>query len=120
MQARGPWIGIDIVAESELIALSGNEAALKRVFTAREIDDCRSRGQDAITALARRFAAKEALMKACQRVVDIPSRIEIVHDAEGVPSVRWDYLEAHGLTAQLSVSSTASLAVAVALVQTSE
>ena len=120
MPAGEPWIGIDIVAESELVELSRNDAALKRVFTAREIDDCLNRGQDAVAAFARRFAAKEALMKACRRVVDSPSRIEIVHDDAGTPSVRWDFLEANGLTAQISVSSTASLAVAVALVQTSQ
>ena len=119
MRAEAPWIGIDIVAESELIELSRNDAALKRVFTAREIDDCVNRGQDATTALARRFAAKEALMKACRRVEDAPSKIEIVHDEGGAPSVRWDFLEANGLTAQISLSSTASLAVAVALVQPS-
>jgi phosphopantetheine--protein transferase-like protein len=119
MDVPQPWIGIDIVAESELVELSRNDAALKKVFTSREIDDCLSRGQDAVTALARRFAAKEALMKACRRVVDLPSKIEIVHDAAGAPSVRWDFLEANGLTAQISVSSTGSLAVAVALVQTS-
>jgi len=109
-------VAVDIVDEREIEKLSRNPRALRRTFTDRELAECAARGEDRIAALARRFAVKEALMKACGEPAGVPARIEIVHDPSGAPKARWDYLSKNGLEAEVSASSSAGLAVAVAVV----
>ena len=108
-------IGVDIVNESEFKGMACDERALGKVFSERELEDCRSRGQDYHGALARRFAGKEAVVKAWGKGVGDLSAIEIMHDAHGKPIVFWDVLGRHGLDAQLSLSSAGPLAIGVAV-----
>ena len=108
-------IGIDIVDEKELRALARDERALAKVFTPRELSACETRGEDRHAALARRFAAKEALVKAWGRPVGNLAAIEITHGADGEPIVHWECLQRNGLRAELSISSASPVAVAVAV-----
>ena len=62
-------IGIDIVDEREFGKTAENERALARIFSERELSDCRGRDQDRVSALARRFAGKEAVVKASGKAV---------------------------------------------------
>ena len=109
-------IGIDLADEHQFEAILSNPAALARTFTRRELDECLARHDDALPALMRRYAAKEALIKACGRSEGYLARIEILHDAEGRPIAKWEFLVEKGLTARLSVSSAPPFAVAVAVV----
>lgn len=114
--ALGMRIGIDIAEEHDLEYLLQNERAMSRVFTAREIDDCRNRHQDTATAFTRRFAAKEAIAKAVGTIPGHFADIEITHDESGRPKVGWQHLVDNSLSADVSLSSTGSTAVAIALV----
>ncbi len=78
-------IGIDLVAVAAVAeALAGEHAAhyLERIYTPREVDDCRAADGGVDPArLAARFAAKEATMKALGsgegvRLTDIELRRE--------------------------------------------
>ncbi len=109
-------IGIDIADERQFQALSREPRALERTFTPRELAECRSRDEDAGPALLRRFAAKEALIKACGQPEGHLARIEILHDNDGRPIVHWDHLTQKGLSARISVSSAPPYAIAVAIV----
>lgn len=55
-------------------------------------------------------------MKACGQIVGSPAQIEILHDEQGAPHASWDFLRENQLHAEISLSSTGSLAVAVAVV----
>jgi len=110
-------VGIDLTDERHLRGMLSNRRALERTFTPKELADCLRRGQDATPALARRFAAKEALIKASGQPVGRLVHIEILHDAEGQPVVNWAFLDENRLSAQVSVSSVSHLAVAVAVVR---
>lgn len=114
--AVGMRIGIDIAEENDLQSLLQNDRAMSRVFTDREIADCRSRHQDSSTAFARRFAAKEAVAKAVGTIPGHFADIEITHDESGRPKVGWQHLTDNSLLADVSLSSTGSTAVAIALV----
>jgi holo-[acyl-carrier protein] synthase len=87
------------------------EHYLERVYTAREVDDCRRNGHVDPQALAARFAAKEAAMKAL-RVGDeaVPLRsIEVVRDPSGFAE-----LALHGRAAALAdAQGIAHLAVSL-------
>ncbi|HEX3735780.1 MAG TPA: holo-ACP synthase [Solirubrobacterales bacterium] len=78
-------LGIDLVAVAAVAeSLHGEHAAhyLERIYTPREVDDCRGAGGAVDPArLAARFAAKEATMKALgsgegMRLTDIEVRRE--------------------------------------------
>jgi holo-[acyl-carrier protein] synthase len=107
-------VGIDLVRVStvrDAIAAHG-ERYLRRVYTAREIEDCRTAGVVDPLRLAARFAAKEATMKAL-RVADqaIPwPSIEVVRDPAGYADLALhgragELADAQGIAA-LSVSLT--------------
>lgn len=114
----GPFrVGIDIVHEDDIKPLIGDSVLLNRTFSAREIAECAPRLQDAVAAYARRFAAKEALIKACDTSVGYFSAIEIVSQPGGGVSANWSVLIERGLTADVSVSSSRGTAVAVAIVR---
>ncbi len=84
-------IGVDIVEVyriRETIARTPRFA--ERVFTAGEREYCESKGVAAAQSYAGRFAAKEAFLKAIQtgwRGKITWHDIEIISDAEGVPTL---------------------------------
>lgn len=98
-------LGIDLVAvEAVAESLGGPHAAryLERVYTEREVDDCRnSTGDVEPERLAARFAAKEATIKALPGAGDgvRPTDIEVVSGESG--EVR---LELSGRAAELAGS----------------
>jgi len=83
-------IGLDIVDTGRLgRALDGPGGFAERVFTAAELAACASRA-DRVQALAARFAAKEACLKALGAgILEGGLRqVEIVSDARGAPRLR--------------------------------
>lgn len=116
---RGPGdirVGIDIANEADFARIQHERAVLEKMFTRSEIEDCLRRDGDCAAALARRFAAKEAVIKACGKDISVAPEIEIVTDEAGRPHVRWEYLTGENLCAEISLSSESPLAVAVAIV----
>jgi phosphopantetheine--protein transferase-like protein len=87
----------------------------KKIFSLREIAQCLE-VDDPSGRFARRFACKEALIKAAGWKGTPLTKIEIVSDRGGGPKVVWPGLEKKGLAAKVSLSSEGGLAVAVALV----
>lgn len=81
---------MDIVEVSRIKKAILSEHFVERVFTAAEIDYCRSRGQQAAQSFAARFAAKESILKAFGtglrggRLTDM----EILPDDLGCPKVK--------------------------------
>jgi holo-[acyl-carrier protein] synthase len=96
-------VGIDLVRVStvrDAIAAHG-ERYLARVYTARELEDCRTAGVVDPLRLAARFAAKEAAMKALRvgdEAVPWPS-IEVVRHRTGHAE-----LELHGRAGELAAA----------------
>lgn len=98
----------------------------ERIFTAAEVEDCGGWGADPATsaaALAARFAAKEATLKALRVVDRVPewTDIEVVRNSGGWPSLRL-VGEAAALAAEsglteveVSLSHTDGVAVAVVI-----
>jgi holo-[acyl-carrier protein] synthase len=83
-------IGLDIVETERLErALPAQGRVEERVFTARELAACGSRG-DRIQALAARFAAKEACLKALGTGIleGTLREVEIVVGKAGAPQLR--------------------------------
>jgi holo-[acyl-carrier protein] synthase len=106
-------VGIDLVSvQSVLDSLrSHQERYLERVYTAREVTECRTAdGMDA-ERLAARFAAKEATLKVLRpRDGGVPwSAIEVLRDPGG-----WVDLELSGAAAELAAAAgVAELAVSL-------
>ena len=83
-------IGIDIVETERLVrALAAPGQFQDRVFTAGELAACADRG-DRIQALAARFAAKEACLKALGAGIleGGLQHVEVVSTARGAPHLR--------------------------------
>jgi len=83
-------IGLDVVDTDRLgRALDGPGGFAERVFTAAELAACASRA-DRVQALAARFAAKEACLKALGvGILEASLRqVEIVSGAAGAPQLR--------------------------------
>jgi holo-[acyl-carrier protein] synthase len=106
-------VGIDLVRVStvrDAIAAHGDHY-LERVYTARELEDCRTAGVVDPLRLAARFAAKEAAMKALRvgdEAVPWPT-IEVVRGRTGYAE-----LELHGPAGELAhAQGIASLAVSL-------
>ncbi len=121
-------IGTDLVEVSRVqdaISHTG-DAFLNRVYTKAEQSYCDSRGAHRFECYAARFAAKEALAKALGTGIGEHvsfSEIEVVHDALGKPEVRLygrtlEYFTQQfpGMRIDVSLSHTASLALATVLV----
>ena len=114
-------LGVDVVAVSEfarILATPSGEAFASRTFSAGELAYCDGRAN----RLAARFAAKEAVAKAIGtgfRGIR-PSQIEVLHGADGQPSVQaagpqeWPEA-AHLWRWALSLSHDGDAAVAVAI-----
>ena len=82
-------VGCDIIEIGLVEKACANEHFVDRVFTAAEIEYCRSRGKQAFASFAARFAAKEALLKAFGTGLRGGKllEIEVVLDAFGKPSI---------------------------------
>ncbi len=114
-------LGVDVVAVSEfarILATPSGEAFARRTFSGAELAYCDGRAE----RLGARFAAKEAVAKAIGtgfRGIR-PSQIEVLHGADGQPSIQpagpqeWPEA-AHLWRWALSLSHDGDAAVAVAI-----
>jgi holo-[acyl-carrier protein] synthase len=120
-------VGIDVVEVERLNrALEAHGRRFEnRVFTPGEVADCAGRA-DRTLALAARFAAKEACLKALGTgwAAGIGFRqIEVVRDGDGRPSLRLhgaaaDRARAMGVTrCHVSLTHQASVAAAVVVLE---
>ena len=112
---------MDAVGVERLERLLGEHpAGAEEIFTARELEYCRSRRR-CNEHLAARFAAKEAVLKAFGTGISRRMRwteVEVVNDEFGRPEVHLDgavaeYARRHGL-AELDVSLTHTGGLAIA------
>lgn len=120
-------IGIDIIEVYRIReTVSRTPRFLERVYTARERAYCESKGAAAAQSYAARFAAKEAFLKALKtgwRGKITWHDIEIVSDADGVPSLKIEgeaekILETLGANRiHLSLSHTTEHAVAQVILE---
>jgi holo-[acyl-carrier protein] synthase len=122
----GVRVGIDLTSVDEVVeALEAHgDRYLRRVFTVREVNDCR--GADGVVdpqRLAARFAAKEAALKALAAPPDVGlalTSVEVREGERGEPELMLaaqaaDLARAAGVGA-LSVSLTHEQAYAAAVV----
>lgn len=108
-------VGTDIVSVAEISALKLNPVAFERTFSAAECSRCERRGADELPALARIFAAKEAMIKAMRAPEAYFRAIEVFHEADGFPSVSWNKLPSN-CQVSLSMAYSDPFAIAVAAV----
>jgi len=82
-------IGTDIVEVARMAKAVDSQHFQQRVFTAREVEYCQSRGKQAAQSFAARFAAKEAVLKAFGTGLRGGSllEIEVFNDELGCPQV---------------------------------
>lgn len=121
-------IGTDIVAIARMADYwqRHGERGLEKMLAPEERDDCRT-NRDPARFLAKRFAAKEALGKACGTGVRAPvllPEIAVTHDELGKPYFCFSPgLAAHfaerGFTAHLSISDEQAYAVAFVILEKS-
>ena len=91
-------LGTDIIEIERVRRAVKREHFVKRVFTAREIEYCNSRGQQKAASYAARFAGKEAFFKAVGTgIVCALNRVEILNDERGKP-----YIELHDEAVELT------------------
>ncbi|MBM4403224.1 MAG: holo-ACP synthase [Candidatus Cloacimonetes bacterium] len=119
-------IGTDIIAVKRIQnAFERNPAFGDKVFTPAEIAYCQSRAHP-YQSFAARFAAKEAVMKACGTGwnADLTwQNIEVVSTENGAPSIRTyhqtaAYLEIHGIhRIHLSLSHDGEYATAFVVLE---
>lgn len=117
-------IGVDLVdAQAFEARFAGREDALLEVFTDAELTYCRTQRRP-WAHLAARLAAKEALLKALQTGLSGSMHwrdIEVVRDPAGAPrltvtgAVAEALHERHVSVASISLSHTATHAIAVVL-----
>lgn len=120
-------IGIDIIEVYRIgETISRTPRFLERVFTADERRYCEAKGAAAAQSYAARFAAKEAFLKALKtgwRGKITWHDIEVVSDADGVPSLKIEgearrILDALGANQiHLSLSHTTEHAVAQVILE---
>ena len=118
-------VGIDIIEIARIKkAVTKNPAFWERILTPEEKQYCQSKGELlAITSLAGRFAAKEAILKCLGTGLGEVSwqEMEIKNDSKGRPKVALNghggqVLEAMGLKGiNLSISHCRDYATAVAI-----
>lgn len=82
-------IGIDLIEIARVERAARRNCFCRRVYTEREIADCRRGGEVSYYSLAARFAAKEAVFKAlgCGWGLGWKS-VEVVSDERGQPQVK--------------------------------
>jgi holo-[acyl-carrier protein] synthase len=121
----GLSVGIDLasVASVDESLREFGERFLERVYTTREVDDCRVGSTLSAARLAARFAAKEAAFKALRVPPDlaVPWRtVEVVNGPSGAPELRVTGeaadLAASGGVVELAVSLTREGPFAAAIV----
>lgn len=99
-------IGCDIIEIERIARAIKRESFIQRVFTAKEVAYCQSRGQQAAASFAARFAAKEAVLKALGTGLREGSlqEIAVANDTLGKPLVQ---LSGHfaALSRQLGVKN---------------
>ena len=82
-------IGTDIIEIERVERALQNEHFVKRVFTAREIKYCNSRGRQKAASYAARFAGKEAFFKALGTgIICSLNCVEILNNELGQPYVK--------------------------------
>ena len=119
-------VGIDLVgvAEVEESLRAHPDRYLARIYTPREVEDCRGSSAEVVAErLAARFAAKEAAIKVLRptRETSVPwSAIEVVRTASGAPELAFsgraaELANAAGI-ASVSVSLTHERTYAAAVV----
>jgi holo-[acyl-carrier protein] synthase len=114
-------VGVDAVAVGRLERLMRDHpSSEEEIFTARELEYCRSKRRHH-EHLAARFAAKEAVLKAFGTGLSRQMRwteVEVLNDASGRPRVKLGgavaaYAGRHGLTdLDVSLTHTEGLAIA--------
>lgn len=111
-------VGIDVVEVARFLPMLGEKsnAFLEKSFTATELEYCFSRSNQA-EHLAGHFAAKEAASKALGIEKYPFIEIEVRHTVHGAPEL-WH--KGIRLPAAVSISHTATVAVAVVLGYTTE
>lgn len=111
-------IGVDIVEIRRIAAAIRNRRFVERVFHPAEIAYCEARRNRA-QHYAARFAAKEAVWKALEGKRSLALRDIVVEpSANGKPIVRVPTVGRRcGMRVEVSLSHTATYAVAVALVR---
>lgn len=119
-------VGLDLVEVSAVVeSLRGphRDHYLERVYTEREVEDCRDAGGEIVPErLAARFAAKEATIKALPGAgEEVPlTQIEVVRDPSGEVAValtgRAAELLAALASAEIAVSLTHEAGIAAASV----
>ncbi|MBN8474757.1 holo-ACP synthase [Sulfuritalea sp.] len=119
-------IGTDIVAVKRMADYfqRHGERGLEKMLAPAEREACRA-SNDPGRFLAKRFAAKEALGKACGTGVRDPvllPDIAVEHDALGKPFFSYSprlaaHLAERGLTAHLSISDEQDYAVAFVILE---
>jgi holo-[acyl-carrier protein] synthase len=107
MGRMGVRVGIDLVSVASVahsLAAHGDRY-LERLYTPREVADCRTAGAIAPERLAARFAAKEATMKVLRPTDEaVPwTTIEVRRDPSG-----WVGLELTGRAASLAAEAGVS------------
>jgi holo-[acyl-carrier protein] synthase len=109
---RAKGVGIDVVRVARFGKVS--KAFLSRVFTNAEREYCLSKPCPA-QHFAARFAAKEAVVKACTGLKKkiLPGNVEILNSANGAPKARVEGMPK--LRVLLSVSHDGEYAAAVAI-----
>jgi holo-[acyl-carrier protein] synthase len=109
--------GVDITEVTRLrqaVEKWGNDF-LKRVFTAQELENAKTRGS-LYQHLAGRFAAKEAVFKAMGEKELSWKDVEILNDQEGKPSCRILGSKGKNRQVHISISHVKNYAVANAVV----
>ncbi len=119
-------VGTDIVAVSRMVALwqAHGERALEKILAPDEREDCH-KSPDPARFLAKRFAAKEALGKACGTGIRAPvllPAITITHDVYGKPGFCFHsplaaWMAERRLIAHLSISDEIESAVAFVILE---
>ncbi len=126
------YIGNDIVYIPRFYSwVNYSESKLLKVFTAQELAQCRKRAVASqqrrlcvAQYLAARFAAKEAVYKACcfagvinQSLYSFLKTCSVTNDIEGRPQV---FFENAGFSVQVSISHDRDYVMAVALLTQKE
>ena len=109
--------GVDITEVSRLrkAVEKWGDDFLKRIFTARELENARKRSS-LYQHLAGRFAAKEAIFKA-MKIKDLGwQEVEIVNSEAGNPIARISNPKAKYYEVEISISNVKTYAVASAFV----
>jgi len=108
-------VGHDLVHHPELGPSLEKPAVLGRLFAQEEIEYCRNQASDSLACFARRFAGKEAVIKALGEPTSSLSEIAFSHTSNGGLAVRWSRLDELGLCAMVSASSSGQYSSATAI-----